>query len=525
MKRTYLLLALLALAAFLPAQLTITSPNGGETWQTGSTYDITWTQENLDGNASIMLISGNPANPMTVIANSVPVIDETYSWEIPQTVIPGDFYRVRIRMQGNTGMMIHDFSDAPFTIGDGTNPPPNTYLTVLSPNGGEAWEVETTQTITWDYENLDGAIRIELVNPQNNDPTLIADNVPIAGESYEWTIPADTVIGPHKVRIVWITDMAVYFGDLSDDCFFITGDTPPPPPPGILTLTSPNGGEEWEAGSTQSITWTSENLDGNLNIALMGGRHPGPGIYYISQDIPVTDGTFDWTIPVDMHSGTHYRVRIFLPADPGITAVDVSDAPFTIIGDPGPGSAEINVTSPNGGESWSLSSTQEITWTDEEYAGNVNIFLVRGVNPYHNSQIIEHLAPNTGSYIWSIPNDVDPGDDYKIHIVRPGGGMDFSDAPFSIVDPLANLKASPNPSKDGTSISFDLKAPATTSVRIYNIKGQIIRTLMENNTLQGKQNVTWDGKDQSGRKVTAGIYFAKISADKYYTIQKLIIMK
>ncbi|MGC9362057.1 MAG: FlgD immunoglobulin-like domain containing protein, partial [Candidatus Syntrophosphaera sp.] len=112
-----------------------------------------------------------------------------------------------------------------------------------------------------------------------------------------------------------------------------------------------------------------------------------------------------------------------------------------------------------------------------------------------------------------------------IHIVRPGGGMDFSDAPFSIVDPLANLKASPNPSKDGTSISFDLKAPASTSVRIYNIKGQIIRTLMENNTLQGKQNVTWDGKDQSGRKVTAGIYFAKITADKYCTTQKLIIMK
>ncbi|MFO8145640.1 MAG: Ser-Thr-rich GPI-anchored membrane family protein, partial [Candidatus Syntrophosphaera sp.] len=326
-------------------------------------------------------------------------------------------------------------------------------------------------------------------------------------------------------HIVWISDLTVYFGDLSDDCFFITGDTPPPPPPGVLTLTAPNGGEEWDAGSTYAITWTSENLDGDVDIALMGGRHPGPGIYYIGQDIPVTDGTFDWTIPADMYSGTHYRVRIFLPADPGIAAVDISDAPFTIIGDSGPGSAEINVTSPNGGESWTLGSTQEITWTDEEYTGNVNIFLVRGVNPYHNNQIIEHHAPNTGSHIWTIPDDIDPGDDYKIHIVRPGGGMDFSDAPFSIIDPLANLKASPNPSKEGTSITFDLKAPASTSVRIYNVKGQSIRTLMENKTLQGKQSVTWDGKDQSGRKVTAGIYFAKITADKYCNTQKLIIMK
>ncbi|MBW6513489.1 MAG: T9SS type A sorting domain-containing protein [Candidatus Syntrophosphaera sp.] len=429
MKRSYLLLLLLALVYLLPAQtqpLTLTSPNGGEVWATGSTYDITWTHTNLTGNVNLMLVGGNAHPAHMLIAEDIPVDAGIYGWTIPATVIPGTYYRVRITHPTDNNHLISDVSDAPFTITGDTPPPP----------------------------------------------------------------------------------------------------PPPPPPVGALELTAPNGGEIWEAGLTYAITWTSEDLTGNVTLALIGGRQHGPGMFLIAEDIPVTDGSFTWTVPATVRPSDRYRVHIYMGVCPDVIASDLSDAPFSIIGDPlPPDPSVITVTAPNGGEIWEKGSTYTITWTDLEYIDTVKIFLIRGGNQHQHRFLINAEAPNTGSYEWLIPPAVQPGESYKIQVVRPEAGMDVSDGFFTILEPQVNVKASPNPTVKGTTISFELKAPASATVRIYNARGQAIRTLVQDQMLSGTQSINWDGNDQQGRKVSNGVYFARISAPALNASQKIIVIK
>lgn len=529
MKSLYLFLLLAALACLLPAQnapLTLTAPNGGEEWAIGSTNAITWTQTNLAGPMSIWLMGANdPAVQNLLIAQAVPVTAGSFSWTIPPLVQPGTSYRVRIALPNAAGMLIQDFSDGPFTISGGTPPPPpppQTFIHVLSPNGGEHWAPGSTQAITWDYGNLEGEVIISLIQPNNDVNIVLAPAVPINAESFAWTIPVDFPPGMYKVHIVWLSILTVYFGDLSDNWFTVTGSTPPPPPPPpALKLTSPNGGESWQAGSSHPITWDYSGNPGFVQLQLQGGPEMSP-INIIAPQVPANPGVFLWHIPPYQMPLDAYTVRVSLLTPNGTVLEDMSDAPFAITA-PTPDSSLITVTAPNGGEQWIKGSTQTITWTDEEYTGHVRIFLIRTQNRFQHRFLIARRAPNTGSFSWRIPLRAIPGDNYKIQVVKLGGGRDLSDDFFSILQTPANLKAVSTPA--GTRISFTLSTAAPASVKIYNLRGQCVRVLLDKQTVNGAQVLLWDGKDRSGRKVADGVYFARITSPELNATQRLIIRK
>lgn len=89
-----------------------------------------------------------------------------------------------------------------------------------------------------------------------------------------------------------------------------------------LTLTSPNGGESWQAGETHNITWSQKYLSGTATLALYKGGTKAADIGSMS----ATAGTYEWAIPRSTAAGTDYRVRITQG-----TTVDASDADFTIL--------------------------------------------------------------------------------------------------------------------------------------------------------------------------------------------------
>ena len=83
----------------------------------------------------------------------------------------------------------------------------------------------------------------------------------------------------------------------------------------------------------------------------------------------------------------------------------------------------------------------------------------------------------------------------------------------------------PNPFNPSTTISYNL--PKTGSVRldIYNIKGQLVRTLVNDHKTAGSHSVIWDGKDDNGRAASTGVYFYRmVTPDKVLT-NKMLMMK
>lgn len=101
---------------------------------------------------------------------------------------------------------------------------------------------------------------------------------------------------------------------------------------------------------------------------------------------------------------------------------------------------------------------------------------------------------------------------------------DAEDVPNADIVLLGNY---PNPFNPETRIRFevkkDIKAPAF--VYIYNIKGQLVRTLAIRISAKGLHEVLWDGKDESGKVVSSGSYFYKVAIKDYILTGKMTMLK
>jgi hypothetical protein len=81
---------------------------------------------------------------------------------------------------------------------------------------------------------------------------------------------------------------------------------------------------------------------------------------------------------------------------------------------------------------------------------------------------------------------------------------------------------SPNPFASTTQIGYDVPRAAQVGLRIYNIQGQMVRTLVDGPVPAGRHSETWDGLDGRGHAVPRGVYFLKMSADGNAHMMKLV---
>jgi flagellar hook assembly protein FlgD len=73
----------------------------------------------------------------------------------------------------------------------------------------------------------------------------------------------------------------------------------------------------------------------------------------------------------------------------------------------------------------------------------------------------------------------------------------------------------PNPFQHYTRIDMNFKSTQTISLKIYDTQGKLVRTLINGNRIpQGNFTVLWDGNDESGRRLAAGIYHYSIQNEQ-----------
>lgn len=83
----------------------------------------------------------------------------------------------------------------------------------------------------------------------------------------------------------------------------------------------------------------------------------------------------------------------------------------------------------------------------------------------------------------------------------------------------------PNPFNPETAISFNLPKTGEMSLNIYNVKGQLVKTLINEIKTAGTHQIIWNGTDNSGYSVSSGLYYYKMTAGKYSATKKMIMMK
>jgi hypothetical protein len=83
---------------------------------------------------------------------------------------------------------------------------------------------------------------------------------------------------------------------------------------------------------------------------------------------------------------------------------------------------------------------------------------------------------------------------------------------------------SPNPCMSSTRIGFEVAQTSHVSLRIYNARGRLVRTLIDRRTAPGRYTAGWDGTNSSGRRVAGGVYFYTMQAGGFTATKKMLLL-
>jgi hypothetical protein len=84
---------------------------------------------------------------------------------------------------------------------------------------------------------------------------------------------------------------------------------------------------------------------------------------------------------------------------------------------------------------------------------------------------------------------------------------------------------SPNPTSQGTVISFSAPKASHVSLAIFNVNGQLVRTVHEGQVDSGTHRFAWDGTDSNGSRVARGVYFCRMNADEFSATEKVVLLQ
>jgi len=115
---------------------------------------------------------------------------------------------------------------------------------------------------------------------------------------------------------------------------------------------------------------------------------------------------------------------------------------------------------------------------------------------------------------------------YKLGIA--GDGEEFMIGPLTVGGNPAAFRLGqnfPNPFRGETMIPYDLPASGQVSLKIFDITGKLVKTLVDGQELAGFHAATWDGRNHAGRSVASGIYYYRLSGPERQATMKMLVIE
>ncbi|MCL1827531.1 MAG: T9SS type A sorting domain-containing protein [Candidatus Cloacimonetes bacterium] len=191
-----------------------------------------------------------------------------------------------------------------------------------------------------------------------------------------------------------------------------------------------------------------------------------------------------------------------------------------ILGSVAPGIGECSTTSV-----YFDISTTGVTEVYGYLRGNMLFTDVQG----YNTEAMKDISTYSGwdfTTIWDISPEINDGYPYL-----RDNGFDEGEPPVDEKDPFV-LPATdlsshnyPNPFNPETTISFTTFISDHISLAIFNIKGQKIKSLLNETRAAGEHQVTWNGLDDNGQSVSSGLYFYRVTAGEFQETKKMVLLK
>jgi hypothetical protein len=149
-------------------------------------------------------------------------------------------------------------------------------------------------------------------------------------------------------------------------------------------------------------------------------------------------------------------------------------------------------------------------WPSLVYDPTNDVFLLLKLNPTEGQNDIGYWPKSLVGEIWA----------YRYNAPKAISGPPPTQEP-----PRALLaQNAPNPFRQATAIPFELKARERVQLRVFDIHGRVVATLVDK-TMEGLQEVRWDGKNTQGHDVAAGVYWYELKAGSFRAARKMVLLK
>lgn len=388
--------------------------------------------------------------------------------------------------------------------------PPDSTLTLLSPNGGESWSAGSIQTIAWTSTGVVGGVRLEYSLDSGRIWNQIIASTPNDG-ARSWTLPESTSTQV-MVRILESVDGIP--GDTSDGVFTIEM-------PSSLALSSPNGGESWMVGQSYIIVWSASGPVEKIKAEY--STNGGADWAIIADSAEVTDSII-WTIPDSISDSCRVRVSDYSDGNP----IDSSNAFFSIIPVP-----TLMINNPAADTVLASRSFYDIAWSSVGSIDSVKIEF--SVNNGTDWNVVTESTPDDGNYHWIVPDTNSDSCLLKISDVRSSAASDTSSNIFRIssspsVRPVVIphvtglVGVGPNPVSGMLNVQYGLAEPGAVELLIYNIQGKLINRLAKSSKSAGYHQLIWHGRDFNNHRVSNGLYLLRLRiGDLQYNKHVMVI--
>ncbi|HYW68408.1 MAG TPA: C1 family peptidase, partial [bacterium] len=198
----------------------------------------------------------------------------------------------------------------------------------------------------------------------------------------------------------------------------------------------------------------------------------------------------------------------------------------------------VTVVYPNGGEEFEEGATPTIQWTASDNAGVTSIDILRSWDSGVTfPDVVASGEDNDGSFVWTVPDSFNTTSRIRV-VARDAAGLaqrDDSDGDFTAgqqtgVDggvgrKLALFQNAPNPFTLSTAIAYTVPRVAHVELRVYDVTGRVVRTLVDDRQEPNDYTVRWNGRMADGEAAAAGIYLYRLMADGRELTRKMILVR
>jgi len=384
------------------------------------------------------------------------------------------------------------------------------------PHGGEVWFSGTNKDISWKSKITTGTVKIEYSTDGGNNWVQIISGVPNSGYYTWYNVPALNTNQGH-IRVTLLTnnhvDSNVYpFSVISElavpqAVYPADGATGVPTNPQVSwqSVTGADGYQFQVSAQQDFGSFVVNVIDHPDNHYQLSGLQPNTSYYWRVAsigDIGISPFCDTQSFQTGMVSELPGVPDLVMPAHMAQGLV----LPITF--------------------SWMASSLAESYLlqisTSPYFAGNV----LEYNNLSSTQHIVSNLVPYT-VYYWRVAANNVAGSSYFSQI-RRFSTQQSSDSDDPITPVLINELGTnyPNPFNPSTTISLSVKDQGhPLSLRIFNLKGQMVRELYNSLPKSPRMDLVWDGKDDSGRPLPSGIYYYRMSSGDFIETRKMLMMK